>query len=85
MLGMLRENRQPQVQRFSRMKLHAQAGGFAGGMAKAVIAHGAQSPGQHVSQIAADKLYAGQSQGLATVLMGTIVPTKGDGLVRDGE
>ena len=85
MLGMLRENRQTQVQRFSRMKLHAQAGGFGGGMAKAVIAYGAQSPGQHVSQIAADELYAGQGERLAAVLVGTIFPAEGDGLVSDGE
>ena len=79
------DRRPPQVQRFSRMKLHAQAGGFGGGMAKAVIAHGAQAPGQHVSHIAPDKFYPRQSQRLATVLMGTVFPTKGDGLVGDGE
>src|SRR6516225_6074231 len=38
-------SRQTQVQRFSRMKLHAQSRSFCGGMTKAVIAHGAQSPG----------------------------------------
>ena len=52
------ESRQAQVQRFSRVKLHTPTGGFCGGMAKAVIAHGAQSAGEHVSEIAAYKLYA---------------------------
>ena|SRR3974390_2854739 len=67
------------------MKLHTQSGGFCGGMTKAVIAHGAQSDGQHVSQIAADKLYAGQSKRLAAVVMGTVFPAEGDGLGSDGE
>ena len=67
------------------MKLHAQSGGFGGGMAKAVIAHGAQSPGQHVPQIAADKLYARQGEQLAAILMGTIFPTERDGLAGDSE
>ena len=67
------------------MKLHTQPGGFCGGMTKAVIPHGAQSPGQHVSQIAADKLYARQSERAATVLLGPIFPAEGDGLGSDGE
>ena len=52
-------------------------------MTKAVIAHGAQSPGQHVPEIAAHKLDARQSERLATVLMGTIFPAEGDGLGGD--
>ena len=79
------ESRQTQVQRFSRMKLHAQSGSFCGGMTKAVIAHGAQSPGQYVSQIAAHELYARQSEQLAAVLMGAIFPAERDGLAGDGE
>ena len=67
------------------MELHAQAGGFGGGMAKAVIAHRAQAPGQHVSQIAADKLEARQGERLAAVVLGPIFPAEGDGLVGDGE
>lgn len=67
------------------MKLHAQPGRFGGGMTKAIIAHGAQSPGQHVSEIAADKLYARQSERAATVLLGTIFPAERDRLVGDGE
>ena len=67
------------------MKLHTPSGGFRRGMTKAVIANGAQPPGQHVSQIAADKLYARESEGAATVLMGTIFPAERDGLVGQGE
>ena len=67
------------------MDLNALALGFGGGMTKAVIAHGAQSPGQHVSQIAADKLYARQGEHLAAVLMGAIFPAEGDGLAGDGK
>ena len=52
---------------------------------KAIIAHGAQARGQDVSEIAAHKLDARQSEHLAAVLMGTVFPAEGDGLVGDGE
>ena len=67
------------------MKLHAQAGRFCGGVAEAVIAHGAQAPGQHVPQITAHELQSRQSEPLAAVLMGTIFPAEGDGLAVDRE
>ena len=79
------ERQQTQVQRFSRMKLHAQSGGLCGGMAKAIVAHRAQSAGQYVSEVAAHKLYARQSERPATVLMGTIFPAERDALAGDGE
>lgn len=65
--------------------MHAQAGSFGGGMTKAVIAHGAQSPGQDVSEIAAHKLYARQGEQLAAVLMGAIFPAERDGLAGERE
>ena len=59
--GVRRASRQTQVEGFPRMELHAQSGSLGGGMTKAVIAHGAQSGGQHVPEIAAHKLYPRQS------------------------
>ena len=67
------------------MELDAQSVGFGGGMTKAVVADGAQSGGQHVAQIAAHELDAWQSFYFGAVLIRTIFPTEGDGVVGEGE
>src|SRR6266478_8933062 len=54
-------------------------------MAKAVVADGAQSCGQHLPQIAADELDARQRQSLGSVVVGPVFPAEGDGVLINRE
>jgi hypothetical protein len=67
----------------SRVQLDAQSGGFGGGMTKAVVANGAQSGGQHVTQIAAHELDPREGFYFRAVVIGTIFPAKSHGVVSD--
>ena len=58
------------------MELDAQAAGFGGGMAEAVIADRAQAHGQDMAQVAAHELHAGQGQLLGAVVVGAVLPAK---------
>jgi len=67
------------------MKLDAQAIGFGCWMTEAVVTNRAQSGGQDVGEIAADKFDPGQFQDFGSIVVGAIFPTKGDGLIGDLE
>lgn len=66
------------------MELNAEPVGFGGRMAKAVVTNRAQPHGQDVAKIVAHEFDAGQGFCFGAVVVGTIFPTKDDGVVCDG-
>jgi len=54
-------------------------------MAKAVVADRAQSDGQHVAQIVAHELNPRQGLYFGAVMVRTVFPTEGEGVVAEGE